>query len=270
MLAACGGGDGGGGVGAAPAPVSALPSAGGVWAAPLGDGPGTLYIAENGQLQYTGSCFGAGSVTVSADGEVSGTVREVATGAVFVGAVSAEFSPPVPPIIGGRFPERSCAVTGTVNPRVALEATFTCTSSSGSTTTRRHGFVYTAQLYETPSSLVSLGGNYTMAFGPAGNMLNVNSDGEVFGMYDNGWRCTVNGRFSPIDARFSLLRAEWTFSSCIGTVSQGFEGTTFSGFVQRFDETLSSSTIAPGSLYLLLTGTVQGRLTQVSVIYRRT
>jgi hypothetical protein len=61
--------------------------------------------------------------------------------------------------------------------------------------------------YDSPSSVGALAGNYTLAFSPASNMLNVNSNGVVFAMYDHAWRCTVNGHFSVIDTRFNLYRA---------------------------------------------------------------
>lgn len=265
LATACGGGDGSSDV------AAGAPSAGGMWFSVGGDEPLTLYIAEDGELRASGASIGTGSVTVSLDGQLSGTVRRVPLSVSGFTSVAVVRPPAAPaaPTLADRSAEQSCTVSGTVSPRTVLTATFACTSASGATTTRRYDLAYFAPGYEVPASLDRLGGNYTLAFAPNGNTLNVNSDGEVFGMYNNGWRCTVNGRFRSIDARFNLLRAEWTFSNCAVPASRRFEGVTFTGFVRR-NTGVASDAFGPDALYLLLTGSVQGQLTQISVFYERT
>jgi hypothetical protein len=121
---------------------------------------------------------------------------------------------------------------------------------------------YVAAAHLGPSTPDGLAGNYTLEFRPASNMLNVNGNGDVFAMYDNGAQCTVNGRFIVIDARFNLYRAEWTFAACAGSRSRSLEGVTFTGFAQRsFGEPL------PNGIYVLLTAPVEGRLSLISLLY---
>lgn len=255
LVSGCGGGGDGGSPSLAPAPPPVPPSAGGVWATAIGGDSLSLLIAENGELRSAGQgpSFGAGSVTVAASGQLSGSLRRL-----------------VPSGIAGVPEEQSCSITGTVTARAALAATFTCTTPAGASVTQRFDFLYVSSAYDSASAVSGLAGNYTLAFRPASNMLNVNSNGEVFAMYDNAWRCTVNGRFSIIDARFNLYRAEWTFAACAVPGSQAFEGLTFTGFAQRTSSTPNSGA-APGSaIYVLLTATVQGRLSAISVLYEPT
>jgi hypothetical protein len=240
-------------------------SAGGVWASGLGAESLTLYIAENGDLRFAAPdfSFGAGAVTVSTGGQLSGSLRRVVPT-----APPSAFSSLLPGVtVIGRTEEQVCMITGTVTPRQALTATFECTSASGATTTQRREFFYVATAHAGPSTLASLSGNYTLPFRPASNMLNVNTNGDVFAMFDNAWQCTANGRFTLLDARFSLYRAEWTLSACAVPGSQRFEGVTFSGFVQRTRSSGANGAVTEGALYLLMTATVQGQLSLISVVY---
>lgn len=254
LVAGCGGGGGGGGgsPSLAPAPPPVPPSAGGVWGSGVGAQSISLLIAEDGDLRLVGQgpTFGAGSVTVSSGGSLSGSLRRV-----------------VPSGIGGGSEEQSCSITGTVTARNALAATFSCTTPAGANVTQRLDFLYVSSAYDSPSSLGALAGNYTLAFRPASNMLNVNSNGVVFAMYDNAWRCTVNGRFNVIDTRFNLYRAEWTFAACAVPGSQAFEGVTFTGFAQRTTSTPNSGAAPGNAIYVVLTATVQNRLWWISVVY---
>ncbi len=133
--------------------------------------------------------------------------------------------------------------------------------------TQRLGFLYVSSAHDSPSSVGGLAGNYTLAIRPVSNMLNVNSSGVVFAMYGNGPRCTVIGRFSVIDARFNPYRAEWIFAACAVPGSQAYEGVTFTGFAQRTTSTPNSGAARGNAIYVLLTATVQNRLSWISVVY---
>jgi hypothetical protein len=252
LVASCGGGGDGGSPSLSPAPPTVPPSAGGVWGSVVGAQSVSLLIAEDGDLRLVGQgpTFGAGSVTVSASGQLSGSVRRVVPSGISLGSEV-----------------QQCSITGTVTARTALAATFSCTTPAGANVTQRFDFLYVSSAYDSPSSVGGLAGNYTLAFRPASNMLNVNSNGVVFAMYDNAWRCTVNGRFSVIDVRFNLYRAEWTFAACAVPGSQAYEGVTFTGFAQRTTSTPNSGAAPGNAIYVLLTSTVQNRLSWISVVY---
>jgi hypothetical protein len=207
--------------------------------------------------------FGAGAVTVSSSTQVSGSMRRV------VRTATPNAFPSLLPgaTVIGRPEEQPCTISGSVATRSTLAATFTCTTGSGGVEVRSYDFAYVSSVHAGPASLTSLAGNYTLSFRPASNMLNVNSNGEVFAMYDNAWQCTVNGRLSATDARFGLYRAEWTFSACANPASQRFEGATFSGFVHRTRVVATDGSATDGALYVLLTAPVQGQLSLISVVY---
>jgi hypothetical protein len=266
MLVACG--DDGG----APANVLPVeqPSVGGVWASGSDDDLFVLFVAEDGDLRFRfpDDSFGAGTVAVDGSGQLSGTLRRVVRFDLI--------SPPPPfpllplppafagPVITTRLgvEEQSCTVSGSVSTRKSLSATFTCLSPRGGTETQTYAFAYIAPAYVGPSTPDGLAGNYALQFSQQ-NMLNVNSNGEVFGTWDiNFQRCTVNGRFSIIDGRFNLYRAEWTFGGCTGSRLRNLEGSNFTGFAQSvFTES------KPNALYVLLTGPVSGRLDLISIVY---
>jgi hypothetical protein len=266
LVAGCGGGGESGSPPTAPAPEP--PTAGGVWASGVGAESLSLYIAEDGDLRFAGPdlSFGVGTVTVSASGQLSGSLRRV---------LRPPIANPFPSVIPGatvtgRPEEQACAITGTATARASLRATFACTTAAGAPVTQAYDFAYVASAHVRPPSPAGLAGNYTLPFRPASNMLNVNANGEVFAMYDNGARCTVNGRFSGIDPRFNLYRAEWTFSACAVPDSQRLEGVTFTGFAQRTTSFATPGAVSFSAIYVLLTAVVQGQLSSISVVYEPT
>lgn len=268
LVASCGGGGGGGGDATPAAPPPEPPTVGGVWASGVGAESLSLYIAEDGDLRFAGPdlSFGAGTVTVSAGGQLSGSLRRVLRP-----PIANPFPAVIPGVtVAGRPEEQACAITGTVTARASLRASFACTTAAGAAVTQAYDFAYVASAHARPSSPAGLAGNYTLPFRPASNMLNVNANGEVFAMYDNGARCTVNGRFSVIDPRFNLYRAEWTFSACAVPDSQRFEGVTFTGLAQRTTSSATAGAVSASAVYVLLTATVQGQLSSISVVYEPT
>ena len=261
LCAGCGGGGGGG----PPAPVAANPpvvtqqSAGGMWFAPTvlgGSGPATsLMIAESGDLRISipptatsGPAFGYGAVAVIGN-RVEGSLETRSVGVSPTPSAGAELH---------------CTVSGTVNTRVSLQLTTVCTDGAGATTTTSFGFFYDSR-YDTDSSLAAIAGNYNFPMnGPlntATNSLNINGDGTLFGMYDNGPRCTLNGTVSIIHPDFNMYRFEVLFSSCTRFASQ-YEGARMTGLATR-----NLPGQKDGAFLLFLTAVINGRLEFASVLY---
>lgn len=255
--AACGGGGGGGAAPAvAPSPVNTPPapsqaSAGGMWFALSGGSTAmTLMIAETGEMRVTapptassGPAFGYGAVAVIGN-RVAGSFETRAIQPSPTGPAGAELD---------------CTLEGTVSTRVSMDVTVVCTDAAGSATTTPFQFRYDAR-YDADSSLALIAGNYTMPASPAGNSLNINGDGTLFGVYQNGARCTLNGRVEIVDASFNLYRFEVLFSGC--TVLPQLEGVTMTGFATR-----DLPGQKAGAFHLLMTAVVAGRLEFASVLY---
>ena len=260
LCAGCGGG--GGSPAATPAaanpPVVTQQSAGGMWFAPVPAGSGqatSLMIAETGDLKISmaptatsGPAFGYGAVAVMGN-RVEGSLETRAI----------QTSPTAP--AGAQF---HCTVSGTVNPRVSLQLTTVCTDGAGATTTTSFGFMYDSR-YDMDSSLADIAGNYNFPantpLNTATNSLNINGDGTLFGMYDNGPRCTLNGTVSIIHPDFNLYRFEVLFSTCTRLASQ-YEGARMTGLATR-----NLPGQKAGAFLLLLTAVINGRLEFASVLY---
>jgi len=202
-------------------------------------------IAETGEMRVTGAgpSFGAGAVIVTNNNQVSGSYQ----------TRSIQASPTTPAA-----PDRDCTVQGTVTTRASLQLTVRCTDTTGATTEENLSFFYDAT-YSAGSSLAAIAGNYTLEFRPATNTLNINGDGTLFGMFDNGPQCVLNGRVEIIAAEFDLYRLTVSFSNC--TRLPRYEGITMTGFARR------AMPVPTGAFYALLTGVVDGRLQHVSVLY---
>ena len=254
--AGCGGGGGGEAAPAAPSPTNAPPtasqqSAGGMWFALTGGSTAmTLMIAETGEMCVTapptassGPAYGYGAVVVTGN-RVAGSFETRAIQPSPMGATGAELD---------------CTFEGAVTTRVSMQVTVVCTNTAGGSTTTPLTFLYDSR-YDADSSLALIAGNYTMPLNTTGNSLNINGDGTLFGVYQNGPRCTVNGRVAIVDANFNLYRFEVLFSGC--TVLPQLEGVTMTGFATR-----DLPGQKAGAFHLLLTAVVAGRLEFVSVVY---
>ena len=241
-------------------PVTTMQSPGGQW---LGFDSQSrlvnLLISEDGNVRgflelgaaMEPPAFTAGTVSVSDGDAISGVMR---------GQDLLSF-PPVFLLGGLPAPNPySCSISGTVTERASMNVQITCSDDTS--------LVYDEALMLTPqpgylqaSSLSAIAGNYTLSTNPATNILNVAEDGTVFGMFDNGPTCTVNGTVSIIDSRYSLLDVSWTLSSCTDLL--GFaEGGEYSGFAMP-----SPDPGAPDSYYFLLIRELPDSLSLISVIY---
>lgn len=246
FLSACGGGGGGG--------TQPNESPGGIW---LGSDsasvPVILYIAETGdlkaQLNLPGemqSSFGTGLVGVSSGDALAGSFE--LRGAVPPGSTQQQ--------------DLGCAISGTVEERRLLSVVISCSDDNGIVYDESLELTYDEPRYEAGSSLDAMAGNYTLSINPATNMLNVVADGTLFGMYDNGARCTVNGQATIIDEAYALIAIDWSFSGCTDALGL-FEGVEMSGFAMPNPPTI----LAPEGYYFLLTGRTSRGLHVISVLY---
>ena len=258
VLALCAGCSGGGGGESsapvnhpAPVPAPAQQSPGGMWfAVASSSNATTLMIAETGELRVimapagaNGPGFGHGAVTV--------------IGNHVEGSIETRLLPPST-LPGGA--ELDCSVSGTVTTRASMQLTTVCVDGAGASTTTSLSYIYDPH-YDADSSLAEIAGNYTLAVNTATNTLNINGDGTLFGMYNNGPRCTLNGTVSIIHSDFNLYRFEVHFSSCTVLASR-YEGATMTGFATRNPPGQKA-----GAFLLLLTAVIDGRLEFASVMY---
>ncbi len=255
-LAVAGCGGGGGGV---PPPVSppitppAAQSVGGIW---FGRDSAlqqvSIFVAEDGEARITlrpgGAVvpsFGAGTLSLAAGNLVGGAFD--VSGILAPGSLPTE--------------DLGCSLTGTLAARQSMTVEVGCSDSAGIVYDEALTLMFESR-YERPSSLAAIAGNYTLPVRSSTNTLNINADGTIFGLYDNGPRCTVNGRVSVIDPDYSLLAVTWTFSACTDPLGL-YEGVEMSGFAQ---EDLAPSGPA-GRYYFLLTGRTRLGIFAVSVLY---
>ena len=262
--AACGGGGGGGQPAANPPsqnpPPAAPPankSAGGIWhGISTNNETVTLFVAENGELKAIVATGPPGAPTTNPPGFGSGAI--LVTGDQLTGAYDLKrlgtITVPTPP-------NESCNLTGTVNERISLSLSVECTDAAGTARSASVTMGYDSD-HERDSSLALIAGTYTLSFRPLTNVLSIDANGTLFGMYDNSFKCTVNGSVALIDPAYNLYRFEWQISACQSPFTR-FEGATFSGLGYREPRG------APlGSFIVLLTGLVDGRLEVASVLYQ--
>ena len=260
-LTACGGG-GGSGRNSPPPPAPAPPppvvgpqSPGGVWFGMDSGGENvSMFITEAGALRVIMRVpgaqfpsFGGGDVSVASNDTLSGSFQ--LEGALDINT-------------GIQAEDLSCSISGTVAESTSLAAAVLCSDSLGVVIDDMLNLTYDNESYERGSSLEALAGNYTLGFNPATNSLNVAADGTIFGMYDNGAQCTVNGTAIIIDPQYSMFDVRWTFSACSGLLDF-FEGVEMSGVALESPPQANR----PGSYYFLLTGQTVNGLFAVSVVY---
>ena len=258
-LGSCGGGGSGDGGGILiQAPPVVVQSPGGHWfVLDNNSQPVQLYISETGNVRSIfhveavtdGPTFGVGSVDVMGTDSLNGALQ--------ARGIQPSAGAPTPVDLG-------CNLSGTVRERLSLTVNIVCSDSDGIVYDK--DFTMTQQPgYDGGSSLSAIAGNYTLAFRPASNMLNITADGTLFGMYDNGAKCTLNGVVAIVDVDYSFLDVEWTMASC--TDSFGiYEGAEMSGFAMQSP----NPNDPPESYYFLLTGMNANGLYTISITFEPT
>lgn len=256
-LTGCGGGSGGAGttqVSGTNVPA-ATQSPGGIWfSMDSANQPVVLYIAETGMLRGTlhpqGSfipSFGGGSVSVTSNDVVTGSFEVKGDPLPFAGQPNEDLG---------------CDISGTVQERQVLSVDVTCSDSAGVVYEEALRLIYDPNVYERDSSLDELAGEYTLELQPDTNSLSIAVDGTLFGMFNNGARCLVEGIATVIDTDYTFIEVTWTMSGCTNQIGN-YEGTQMSGFALQ----LPAPTGTPGSYYFLLTGQSPDGFYAVSVLY---
>lgn len=233
---------------AARAGAAANASPGGIWhGLDGGDGSLSLMIAETGELKAfsEGPAFGSGAVVVTDGDRVAGSFDTRS-----VGAQPGQ----------GAGPPGHCALEGEIIERVAMRVEVTCSLGDGAARHESRTLLFDSR-YMSGSSPDAIAGNYTLPFDRLANSLTIADDGAVFGVYDNGARCTINGTARPVDGRFNLYRFAWQLANCAAP-HERLEGAEFVGLGFR-----NPPGSAPGTLLLLLTGTVERRFEFLSLVY---
>jgi hypothetical protein len=256
-LTGCGGGSGGSAATQIAGTIGSggTQSPGGIWfGRDSANESVVLYIAETGMLRATlhpqGSIipsFGGGTVSVSSNNIVTGTLE-----------VGGDLVLPM----GQRREDLGCAISGSVQERQVLTVDITCSDSGGVVYEEALRLMYDPNVYERDSSLDDLAGEYTLEFQPDTNSLSIAVDGVLFGMFNNGARCLVEGTAMVIDAEYTFIEVTWTMSGCTNQIGN-YEGTQMSGFALANP----APTGRPGGYYFLLTGTSPDGLYSISVLY---
>ena len=198
------------------------------------------------QTSPVGPTFGAGALSVSNGNQLAGSYEAK--------GIQPDPTAPRPELL-------NCDLDGTVMERVQIDIAIECSDASGPVWDVSATLLYSPR-YDQGSSLDTIAGNYTLPFNTATNMLNINNDGVVFGMYHNGPNCTVNGQVSLVDPLLNLYLVEWTFANCVFPFPQ-YDGGQLTGVA-----VMNPSPLAPpDSFYLLLTGDVDGEFRSISVQY---
>jgi hypothetical protein len=248
-MAACGGGGGDGDGGSGPPPNA---SVGGIWV-------GTVTVAGQGSFELIGLVAEDGrGHFIQEDGvQYWGTV--VSSGNSITANITGATE------WGDEFLDGSTSGTGTISgsisERRSISATSTFTTTAGTRTTGTISLTYDP-LYDRDSSLATVAGNYTNAFEPGADAINVSGSGVLFGQIP-AWGCVVNGQVDTIDTRYNAYDIEFTYSNCWGPYAV-LNGSTFSG-IGTLDNTVNPELAIAG-----LQGRVGTLLASRSWIYQRT
>ena len=154
----------------------------------------------------------------------------------------------------------SGSVSLTIAERESLSGTFTFQTGGGTSGSGTVELDFDP-IYERPSSLAIVAGNYTRADAPGTDSVNVNSNGELF-FQEIFSTCIANGQVSVIDSRFNLYDIEYTYANCTGQDAI-LNGVTVSG-IGGLDNTVSPELFIAG-----LVGTVSGVDVAAIFFYQR-
>ncbi len=208
-VVACGGG-GGGSASSAPPVVNASP--GGIWV-------GTDSLTG---MQITGIVDEAGEAHfIRADGtQYVGTV--VTNGNSFTASFQGMTQ------FGSTFPDGSIhgtgVMTGAVQERQSISATDTFTTDAGTTTNGSLTLNFNS-MYDLPSSLATISGNYTDT--ASGAVMSISASGAITSQ-DPTTGCVLNGQVTIIDPTYNAYAISVSISSCTGTAA-AVNGATFTG-----------------------------------------
>jgi len=146
----------------------------------------------------------------------------------------------------------TATVSGTVQARTSMSALHTITSASGGQTTGTMS-LNNVMSHGADSSLELVAGNYVVAFGEIGGVLNITNQGDMF-LQDPVSGCVVNGEIAILNSNFNVYDVRMLLSNCTGSHSI-LNGLTFGGLAEAIFE--NTFTYADGVL-ALVSGYVDG------------
>lgn len=155
------------------------------------------------------------------------------------------------PPLGGAFADGSTYGTGTVTGTIAARQSFnghtTFTTTKGTTYTGTLTLTFNA-LYNVPSSLSTIAGNYTDS--ATGDVVTIGSNGSVFSQ-SAVTGCVVNGTVTVINPSYNAYEFQLSYANCSG-VYVVYNGLTVTG-LGTFDNATSPVEVIAGG-----TGSIGG------------
>ena len=146
----------------------------------------------------------------------------------------------------------TASVGGNVQARTSMTVDHTITSASGGQTTGTMTLNNVIS-HGVDSSLDLVAGNYVVAFGEIGGVLNITNQGDMF-LQDPVSGCVANGEIAIMNSNFNVYDVRMLLSNCTGSHSV-LNGVTFGGLAEAIFE--NTFTYADGVL-ALLSGYVDG------------
>lgn len=201
LLVSCGGGGGYGSGGNTPPPTNASP--GGIW-------NGTESVSG---LQVTGLVDESGDFHfIRSDG-----VQYVGTAVTSGNSLSASVNGYTP--FGTAFPDGSThgtgTVSGTISARVSITANTSFKTDSGTVTNGTLNLTFN-QLYDQPSALATIAGNYTDT--SSGDTVSIDAAGVITAQ-DANTGCVINGNVTIINASYNAYGVQVTYANCLGAAA---------------------------------------------------
>jgi hypothetical protein len=145
---------------------------------------------------------------------------------------------------GGAFTDGSTYGVGTFNGTVTAGSSITgslqFTTSDGTAVTSNWSLTFQT-LYNSGSSLATIGGNYTDSI--TGTVVSISSSGVLFGQNSSNG-CVLNGSISIDDASYDVYQVTYTYESCTGT-ARSLNGISLTGLA-FFDGNLSPPQFSMG------------------------
>lgn len=233
-LAACGGGGGSGATAPSVPPPVSNESAGGIWTGTRPNGIEIIvFITESGDFRLVDPFGnqGFGQAIVSNTNEISADFTIV---------------PPFDDTLVDGSDSMTCAATGTIQQRVALDWVSSCVTALGMSFGGPVSFTYNA-VYDTDSSLATIAGTYD----DLGDILTIDSAGVLFEQ-SAATGCVMNGQVSIIDADWNLYGVIVTSEMCQGILT-AINGVSWDGLATLLNDGVTDTVLA------VLTGDVAGK-----------
>jgi hypothetical protein len=169
-------------------------------------------------------------------------VQYVGVASVLGLSLTANIEGIVPP--GFAFPDGSGHGTGTITATIQARQTISASTKFqtdlGSVSTGTLNLTFDT-LYNRPSSLTTLSGNFTNAANSV--VVTVGSNGALFSQ-DSVSGCVLNGTASVINATFNAYKVTFNYANCVGQAS-ALNGVQFSGLA-TLDNTVVPERIVGG------------------------